>query len=209
MPGRRKGANHVDRITRRRALALFVGLTLLVLIGDLWSKQWAFASVAGRPVTDVHEAAIDESFWNRYPHPRIDVIPAVLSLKLTTNTGAVFGLGKGRQWFFVTISVVATAVICAMFWRSRPRAWVLHTSLALVLAGALGNLYDRIRFGVVRDFLWLLPDTGLWPWIFNVADVALVTGVSLLVLIIWFSPPQTSSQGDSPDSRRTPQSNGE
>ena len=117
-------------------------------------------------------------------HPPVTVIPHVLSLKLTANPGAVFGIGAGQRWLFVTISVMATLVVLAVFYRSRPRAWASHVSLGLILAGALGNLYDRVVFAAVRDMLWLFPGTGLWPWVFNIADVSLLTGVGLMLLVI-------------------------
>jgi signal peptidase II len=66
-----------------------------------------------------------------------------------------------------------------------------HAALGMILAGALGNLYDRIfNGGEVRDFIKIelhIRDFELWPWIFNVADMLLVCGVSILMLNIWLS----------------------
>ena len=106
-----------------------------------------------------------------------------LNLRLVSNTGAVFGLGKGNRWFFVLASLAAICVIGMLFARSDRRARLLHVALALVLAGALGNLYDRWFYGVVRDMLHLFPSTELWPWVFNLADVSLLCGVGLILLI--------------------------
>lgn len=169
------------------AIAMFIGVTVGVLVADMALKYWAFDNVAGVPVVDVHQAGIDgRAFWEQYPHEPQGLVPGVLSLKLTTNPGAVFGLGKGNRWFFVVVSVLAIGLISYLFLRSPARSTLLHLALALILAGALGNLYDRWFYGVVRDMLWLFPGTGLWPWIFNLADVSLVIGVGLIILLTLF-----------------------
>jgi signal peptidase II len=187
----------------RLAVTRFLAVMLVVLTADLVLKNWSFEHVAGRPVVLTDDHALDHrGFWLGYAHESIVIVPRVLELRLTTNTGAVFGLGKGNRVAFILISAIATAVIGIMFWRSPARSWGLHLALALILAGALGNLYDRIRFAAVRDMLHMLPGVHLpfglawpggvrevWPWIFNLADVALLTGVGLVLLISWFAPP--------------------
>lgn len=172
------------------AIALFLLVAAGTLATDLVLKQWSFAGVVkdhqGNPVRvelDDLAAADPAAFWQRYPHEPIVVVPHVLNLHLTTNPGAVFGLGRGGRFIFILVSIVATAVIGTMFYRSPRTSSFLHAALALILAGALGNLYDRIRFGCVRDMLHMLPDTNLWPWIFNPADVALVVGVGMILLL--------------------------
>lgn len=174
------------------AVVLFLSITSLGLTADLASKELAFERVASVPVRlgrglNGGPHAIPD-------HEPVVVIPGVLSLHLTTNTGAVFGLGKGGQHLFVVVSVVAVAFILYYFYYSPPKRYVLHLSLALLLAGALGNLYDRLRFNLVRDLLWLFPDTKLWPWIFNVADAALVVGTGLLVFISWRDTPESAAE---------------
>ena len=86
---------------------------------------------------------------------------------------------------FVAVTILAVGVIGRVFWNSSASAWGLHLALGLILGGALGNLYDRLRFNAVRDLLWLFPGSGLWPWIFNVADAALLVGVSTVVWVMW------------------------
>lgn len=165
------------------SVTLFLCVASCTVGADLWSKAAAFERVAGRPVHLTRKTAGDPT---TIPfHKSIELVPHILSLRLTTNTGAVFGLGKGAQVLFVTVSVCAVAMIGRVFWQSQPGAWALHASFGLVLGGALGNLYDRIRYNAVRDILWLLPNTGLWPWIFNVADAALLVGVTGMVLVMW------------------------
>jgi len=95
---------------------------------------------------------------------------------------------------------LAVGVIGWVFFLSRAGAWAQHVALALVLAGALGNLYDRIVYSGVRDMLYLFPGVRLpfgwqwssqsdevFPWIFNIADVSLLVGVSTLLILSWFS----------------------
>ncbi len=185
------------------AVVFFIVVMLAILAADLGLKYWSFANVAGRQVVLTEEVTVDHrGFWSKYPHDSTVVIPKVLEFRLTTNTGAVFGLGKGNRVLFIAVSVVATAVIGLMFWRSPARAWGLHLSLAMILAGALGNLYDRVVYRAVRDMLHMFPGvdlpfglswpggsgggvTEVWPWIFNLADVALMVGVGLVLIATW------------------------
>lgn len=104
------------------------------------------------------------------------VLPAV-------NKGAVFGLGNGWEGganlIFTVISLVAAvAIICWSTRRTTARDWLLCASLGLILAGTLGNLYDRVVFNGVRDFLYFYWID--WP-VFNVADSCLVCGAFLLL----------------------------
>ncbi|MEX0776033.1 MAG: signal peptidase II [Phycisphaeraceae bacterium] len=181
------------------AWAIFALTTLLVLAADLGFKAWSFAHVAGEPIVLTPLTAEDpHAFWDEHPHPPMVVVPHILSLRLTTNTGAVFGMFKGGQLFFVAVSILATAVIVRVFWTSLAGAWTSHLALGLILAGALGNLYDRVRFNAVRDMLLLFPGVHLpwglnwpggnrevYPWIFNLADAALLIGVVIMFLVLW------------------------
>lgn len=183
-------------------VAAFVVLTLVVLGADLVLKSWSFRHVGPEPVKLTGQPEVDLATL-RELEPVV-VIPGVLDLKLTLNTGALFGMGSGKQWFFVLVSIIATAAIGVIFYRSprNPpiRQRFVRVSLALILAGALGNLYDRVFFNAVRDMLYLFPGVELpwglswpgsgqrevYPWIFNIADVALVTGVIMMLAIMFF-----------------------
>ena len=191
-----------------------VAVTLLVLTGDLALKSWSFHTVAGKPVIVTQNSVDDPLFWHEYAHEPVPVVPYVLSLKLTLNSGAVFGFGKGKQWLFILISIAAVGVLGRVFWTTRAGAFWSHLALALILAGALGNLYDRIRFNAVRDMMWLFPGVKLpfgwrwpgnpgsddiYPWIFNLADAALVVGVVLLLIIIWRAPKPQPVDHKAPD----------
>jgi signal peptidase II len=179
-----------------KAILLFAVCTVVLLVADLSLKAWAFAHVAGAPVVLSRDRPGEPVAY----HAPWAVVPSLLSLRLSTNTGAVFGLGKGNQTLLAIISVLATAAIIVVFLRSSGHEWPAHLALALILAGALGNLYDRFRFAAVRDFLWLFPgvklpfgwtwsggDGDIYPWIFNVADAGLVVGVILLLTFRWYA----------------------
>jgi signal peptidase II len=122
------------------------------------------------------------------------VIPGLLNFQLTLNTGAVFGTGQGGRPIFIAVSIVAVFVILFLLYRSPANARLYQIGLALILGGALGNLYDRVLYSAVRDMLHMLPSTGLWPWIFNPADVALVLGVALVLLVSWLSEMKLAKQ---------------
>lgn len=99
-----------------------------------------------------------------------------LSLTYVENTGVSFGLFRGNNSFFVVFSAV---LICAlMFVRRRLAAHgaAAEAGAALVLGGAVGNLYDRIAYGYVVDFV----DLSFFPAVFNVADASITVGAALL-----------------------------
>ncbi len=197
---------------------------------DLGSKAWVFRHL--------------------HPEQSYTAIPGILEFRRSLNDGAVFGSFSGYAGVFIVASLFALGFVLYLFINSSARQRVLHVSLAMILAGALGNLYDRAfitadvvrysdkdsgrmvsfigtmieenaasvrmgnwpdggeprtfqrsevelrRQGVVRDFLRFVfrfprsfPRIGgmeVWPWIFNVADAALVCGVSLLLLTSLF-----------------------
>ena len=98
----------------------------------------------------------------------------------TANTGAVFGLFQGTGMFFAALAVLV-AVAIAYFNMTLPGGqWLLRVALGLQLGGALGNLTDRLRQGHVTDFV----DTGPW-YIWNLADLAIVSGVILYGITYW------------------------
>ncbi len=145
-------------------------IMILGLIADLWTKNWADLTLEGRP-------------------PQV-IIENVLSLHYSTNKGALFGMGQQLTWLFITASLAALLFVLYVFAKSTTGQRSFHVALGMILAGALGNLYDRIfNGGEVRDFIKIelhIGDFELWPWIFNVADMLLVCGVSILMLNIWF-----------------------
>jgi len=168
---------------------------------DLWSKYWAFRTIAGYPVELERERILgDPSFFLPH-HARVVAIPAdLLDFRLVLNHGAVFGIGQQQRGLFIGFTVLATVAAVALFARgTRAGQHLAHVAIGMILAGGIGNLYDRIVYGAVRDFLHMLPGwqlpfgwkwpgmpTGdVFPWVFNVADVLLLTGMGLFILTSW------------------------
>lgn len=216
-------------------LSLFSHLRFWVVAGallwlDMWSKSWVFHHLNA---SEIH-----------------DFIPDVVVFRRSLNDGAVFGLFSGYTSVFIIASVFALGLMFYLFAHSDRRQRILHIALGLILAGALGNLYDRafikadvvrpidneenraphigrivgdrdgpvIRIGdypdgtnvesyaratvtvreqgVVRDFIKFVPrfpswvpkmaGREMWPWVFNVADAALVCGVLMLLMFTVF-----------------------
>lgn len=117
------------------------------------------------------------------------LIPGFLELHYIRNTGAAFGFLSSstadfRVPFFVGVSAVAIVIILYLFYKLEDAEVVMPLALSLVLGGALGNLVDRIRLGEVIDFILVHYKAFRWP-AFNVADIAITVGVSLLVLRIF------------------------
>ena len=115
--------------------------------------------------------------------PRI-VIPDFFSLVNVTNTGAAFGSFSNNNTFFIAISSVALLVVLALLVRRRRSDRWRNISLALLLAGILGNLTDRLLYGHVIDFLLFdlhIPYAHPWP-AFNVADSCISIAVVLFII---------------------------
>jgi signal peptidase II len=144
---------------RRLAAWLYLAASLAYLL-DRLTKLWAERSLPGSPMT---------------------IIPGVLRLTYTTNSGGAFGLGESAPWVFAaaTLVVAAAIVVASTRLRHTPTA----VALGLILGGAAGNFTDRamgdhgVLAGRVVDFI----DLHVWP-VFNVADSAIVIGAVLLAL---------------------------
>lgn len=93
-----------------------------------------------------------------------------LHLTYTTNTGISFGLLKGFPWIPFTVGVGVAAAI-AWYYRRIPAQWIPQNCAALIMAGAIGNVWDRMVYGTVIDFI----DLRVWP-VFNIADSAITIG---------------------------------
>lgn len=181
---------------------LFGSIAASGLAWDLISKAWVFREL-GYPHRSSDWSYSTGFLWGKF------------SIQLMTwfNQGALFGIGQGKGWLFASLSVLAAAgIIYWLFVRGEARSKWLTVTLGLILAGALGNLYDRMYLHGcvdplgeplhgVRDFLkcdipgfeyrwplsFKLVDVYPWP-IFNFADVFLVTGAIMLTLYSLFTP---------------------
>jgi signal peptidase II len=186
------------------AWGVMLGTLVFGLITDLGSKWAAFRYIADTPAV-VRRAEVLEAdrLGVLLPsHDPVTVIPSVLDLTLVLNPGAVFGIGAGQRWLFVTFTAFAVlfAVHVFLHW-TRPRDRLAHLAIGLLLSGGLGNLYDRLRFACVRDFIHPLPGVRLpfglrwpngseeiWPYVSNVADLWLIIGIGMLLVMCWRIP---------------------
>ncbi len=117
-----------------------------------------------------------------------------INIELAYNTGAAFsflgGAGGWQRWLFVVVAAFIS--ICILIWLYRaPRNdnWTA-CAFAFILAGALGNLYDRVLFGNVTDFIDLHVGHIHFPALFNVADVAINIGVIMWIIAVIFRKEQ-------------------
>ena len=97
------------------------------------------------------------------------------------NTGAAFGMFKNGNPIFMTLAVIVSGAIIYYYPRIPANEKLIRFSLSLQLAGALGNLIDRIIFGQVTDFV----SVGNFA-IFNVADSSITVGVAILLIAVWW-----------------------
>jgi signal peptidase II len=141
-----------------RWLALSAALALL----DLATKAWMSA---------------------HFQHGEVLRVTGFFNLVLAHNPGAAFSFladaGGWQRWLFTGLTIVISVVLVTMLARTRGNPW-LSAALALVLGGALGNLYDRVTLGYVVDFVQLHAGGYYFP-AFNVADSAITVGVLVLI----------------------------
>lgn len=141
------------------------------------------------------KAAVAEGFPLHSAHP---VIPGFFDLVHTRNRGIAFSMLNDaspwiREWLLPIFSAVAVVAICVIFWKQGQAASRVRWALALILTGAAGNLYDRLLYGYVVDFLDIYVGTWHWP-AFNVADACITIGAGLLILDS-LSKPSSAAQG--------------
>ncbi|MCC6676339.1 MAG: signal peptidase II [Phycisphaerales bacterium] len=212
-------AKHAPTWRCPSAWLLLIIVTVLGLAADLASKHLAFRHIAHIPVEVSRDQVLRATHLGSLipPHEPVVIAPRLLDLTLVLNPGAVFGMGAGRRWFFIVFTIAAVAFALWVFstW-TRPRDRAAHIGLGLLLAGGLGNLYDRLVYGCVRDFLHPLPGVYLpggwrwpwggrevWPYVSNIADLLLIIGIALLLWHTWrhgghhHAPPNAARPGDS------------
>ncbi len=145
-----------------RATAKWLGLAALLVVLDQLTKYVAVKTID--------------------PQGAVSLLP-FLSLVLTYNTGAAFsflaGAGGWQRWFFVLVAIGASVLISWMLHRHQ-RDTFLCLGLTLILAGAIGNLIDRLTIGAVVDFILLYWRQYQWP-AFNLADSCITVGAAMLI----------------------------
>lgn len=144
-----------------RSLGIYGGLCLAAIALDQWIKYLV-------------ETGMEM-------HRQIDVLP-FLALFRTHNTGISFSLFSGAEtWQLVAIVAVVTGFIGWLAWKSEPRQVVARIGFALIIAGAIGNLIDRVMLGYVVDYV--LFHTPGWSFaVFNLADACISVGAALVIL---------------------------
>lgn len=150
-----------------RRLPWLLGLSALLLVADRITKIWVGRHIA---------------FGDAIP-----IVPHVLRITHWTNEGAAFSLFADTaspnvvRWVLISFSLLASVVVLIALVRLGSSITLTTTALALILAGALGNVHDRIAYGSVIDFIEVHIFTYHWPD-FNVADSSIVVGACLLML---------------------------
>ena len=112
----------------------------------------------------------------------ITLIPNLIDFVYTENRGAAFGMLSNNTWFLVGFTVVFLVAFVLFDIFNHSNNWFYRIGYVLVLAGAIGNLIDRIFFGFVRDFIAI----SFFPFIFNVADIFVTIGTVLLMIYVLF-----------------------
>lgn len=148
--------------------AVFWGIVVLWVATDIATKAWAQTRLLPQ----------------RLPH---DVFGEFVRFTLVYNQGAAFGMhiGDASRWVFTGLTVIALVMLWHLFRETREGDVPRTVALALVTAGALGNLFDRLRSsrGVI-DFIDI--GTSGWRfWTFNVADIGVTCGAIMLGLVLW------------------------
>jgi signal peptidase II len=152
---------------RPRRLPWLLLISALVIVADRLTKNWVSAHI---PLGGA-----------------IPIIPRFLRITHWTNEGAAFSLFADTasphvvRWALVAFTLVAVLIIFIVLLRLGNHLTLTTVALALILAGALGNVHDRILYGSVIDFIEVHIFTYHWPD-FNVADSSVVTGACLLLL---------------------------
>jgi signal peptidase II len=153
--------------TAPRRLPWLLAISALVLVADRMSKIWVDRHV---PMGG-----------------GIPIIPRILRITHWTNDGAAFSLFADSasphtvRWVLISFSLLAAIVVLGAMVRLGSRFTLTTVALALVFAGALGNVHDRIAYGSVVDFIEVHIFSYHWPD-FNVADSSIVIGACMLML---------------------------
>lgn len=153
-----------------KKIIAFAGIFPVIMALDLITKRWALEALRGG-------GGPTELFGGLVP------------LTLAFNRGAAFGitLGNDPRWFFIPVTVIALVLLVGLLVQAEVGDWVRIISISLIISGAVGNLYDRVRWDVgVVDFIGPV-NLGfmLWP-IFNIADMAISCGAILLAISFAF-----------------------
>lgn len=161
----------------RPKVVVFALIFPVIMAVDVITKRWALEALALE---------------------RGELLGGLVPLTLAFNKGAAFGMsiGDDSRWFFVPVTIIALILLGILYKQAERNDYLRILSITLVVSGAVGNLYDRVRWsrGVV-DFLGpvQLPIFGPFP-IFNVADMAITCGAVLLAISFWLEERQEAAK---------------
>lgn len=167
----------------RRKYLLFSIFGIVTLVLDQWTKIWARAALG----PEEYSGKIKQVFGN------------TLYFRYAENRGVAFSMFRdlpGGRYILTAVAAAALVLVVMYLRKVEPEHTRLHVALGLVAGGAVGNLTDRILYGVVTDFI--IADLGFWPFhpwpAFNIADAGLVVGVGLMALDM-IRAPRAASEG--------------
>lgn len=144
---------------------LYYGLALILIALDQWLKFWVRGNI---PLGG-----------------SLPFFPHIMELTYTQNTGAAFSFFSGMTWLLTVISLVVSIALAVMLWKRYFPGKMGNLALTLILAGAVGNLIDRLFLGFVTD---MFATTFINFAVFNIADICVCCGGALLgayVVLFW------------------------
>lgn len=154
-----------DSMSKSKKILFSLALIVFLVILDQLAKGWALRVLK--------------------PHGPIPLIPGILELSYVENRGAAFGILQNKQWFFLAITLLILALMLWIYPRipDQGRFLPLRLTVIFIIAGALGNLIDRVSRGYVVDFIYFkLID---FP-VFNVADIYVTCSAFTLAFLLLF-----------------------
>ncbi|MRI33728.1 signal peptidase II [Endozoicomonas sp. OPT23] len=157
---------------------------------SLGMLNWLWLSTLVLILDQLSKHAVVKSF---YLYEQLSVVPSFFSLTLAYNSGAAFSFlsdqGGWQRWFFVGIASVVSLMLVSWLHRMKAEENWQACAMALILGGALGNLYDRIVNGYVVDFLLVYYKDWYFPS-FNLADVGITIGAGMLIIDMFRPQPK-------------------
>lgn len=168
-----------EMLQKRVSGLRYLWVSVLMVIVDQLTKLWV--------------AAEFELYESR------EIIDGLFNLTYVHNYGAAFSFlsssGGWQRWFFTLIAVVISVVLLIWLRRNPVSFWRQNLSFSLILAGAIGNVTDRLLYGYVIDFLDVHYQGWHWP-AFNVADMAITFGAGLMLLEAFFDNRRDEQEND-------------
>lgn len=179
------------------------GIVFVLMLADQLSKWWVLERIVRLNAFTADGASLDFLPWlitygqERLPPFRLEITP-FFDLVMAWNTGVSFSLFASSAAAMVYVLIGTSLLLSSvfLFWMMTTRSLLTALPLAMIIAGALSNVWDRVRFGAVADFLYFHVGSYGWP-AFNLADSCIVTGVAFLAFDGVFLEPKRN-QGYTP-----------